>query len=205
MPCTVWFSVDGWDEGSQDIYIWVKDYDNEVTGNAQVQVCVPPPPPENCVYISWPQEWMRIPCTGTSGYNCVEITAELYDYAQCSGVTFTEARFEYSDDHGVTWYKIGQDVIGSGPWTTCWDNSDLVEDGDTIEQRATLRAEGGQRMWFRHWFGTDPDYAYVPQPPTVEVAPVSDVLTMVTAVVDPGGDHLDVDEVTFWWSSTGRS
>jgi hypothetical protein len=141
MPCTVWFSVDGWDEGTQDMYIYVKDYDNETTGNAQVQVCVPPPPPENCVYISWPHEWMRIPCTGTSGYNCVEITADVYEYAHCSGVTFNEARFEYSDDHGAHWYQVEGDVIGSGPWTTCWDNTDLVEHGDTIYFRVIAHDE----------------------------------------------------------------
>jgi hypothetical protein len=140
MPLSVAFFVDGWDEGTQNLYIYVKDYDNEVTGNAQVQVCVPPPPPEHCIYISWPTEWMRIPCTGTSGYNCVSITAEMYDYAQCSDVTFTEARFQYSDDHGETWYTI-EDVIGSGPWNTCWDNTDLVEHGDTIYFRVIAHDE----------------------------------------------------------------
>lgn len=141
MPFTVWFSVDGWDEGTQNLYIYAKDYDNGNTGNAQVQVCVPPPPPENCVYISWPHEWMRIPCTGTSGYNCVSITASVYDYAHCSGVTFTEARFQWSPDASDPWYTI-DDVIGSGPWTTCWDNSNTgLEDGDTVYFRVIAHDE----------------------------------------------------------------
>ena len=140
MPCTVWFSVEGWDEGTQNLYIYVKDYDNGITGNAQVQICVPPAPPENCIYISNPVEWQRIPCTGTSGAMCVTITAQKYDYDYCGSVTFTEARFQWSPTGSDPWYTI-DDVIGSGPWTTCWDNTDLVQDGDTIYFRVIAHDE----------------------------------------------------------------
>jgi hypothetical protein len=45
MPCTVWFGVDGWPQGTQNIYFHVTDHDNGKTGNAQVQVCVQAPVP----------------------------------------------------------------------------------------------------------------------------------------------------------------
>lgn len=68
-----------------------------------------------------------------------------------------------------------------------------------IEARASLRADGGQRMWFRHWFGTDGNYSYVPQPPQVSVQSANG-LSLVTAVVDSGGSKLAVDEVRAWAS-----
>jgi hypothetical protein len=142
MPFSIPFFVDGWPEGTQNLYIYVTDYDNGETGNAQVQVCVPPAAPENCVYLSWPREWMRIPCTGTSGYNCVELEADVHDYAQCSGVTFTDGIFQWSPTGSDPWYMI-EDVIGSGPWTTCWDNTGLVEDGDTVYFRVIGHDEHG--------------------------------------------------------------
>jgi hypothetical protein len=46
MPCTVWFSVDGWPEATHNIYFHVTDYDNGKTGNAQVQVCLQPSAPD---------------------------------------------------------------------------------------------------------------------------------------------------------------
>lgn len=74
------------------------------------------------------------------------------------------------------------------------------ESADDVAERAALRAEGGQRMWFRHWFGTDDNYSYVPAPPAVEVAPIG-AATMVTAMVDSGGPNLEVEEVKVWWSN----
>jgi hypothetical protein len=141
MPCTVWFDIQGWNEGTQNLYFYVKDYDNGHEGNAQVQVCVPPAPPENCIYISWPTEWMRIPCTGTSGYNCVELEASVYEYSQCMGVNFTEARFQWSPTGSDPWYTIDDVVEDVGPWYTCWDNTDLVEHGDTIYFRVIAHDE----------------------------------------------------------------
>jgi hypothetical protein len=132
MPCTIWVSVDGWPEGKQNIYIYVKDYDNNKTSNLQLELCVPPSPPDHCIYIDWPHEWMRIPCTGTSGYNRVRITAMMYEHYQCEGVNFTEVRFQWSPNGTDSWETIA-DVIGSGPsWTTWWDNTGEVEDGDTV-------------------------------------------------------------------------
>jgi hypothetical protein len=131
MPCTIWVSVDGWPEGTQNLYIYVKDYDNNETSDLQVELCVPPSPPDHCIYLSWPREWMRIPCTGTSGYNCVNLTAKVYDYYQCQ-VLFTEVRFQWSPTGTDPWETI-TDVIGNGPtWSTCWDNTNEVEDGDTV-------------------------------------------------------------------------
>ncbi|UCB51957.1 MAG: hypothetical protein JSV10_08190, partial [Candidatus Zixiibacteriota bacterium] len=140
MPCTVWFSVDGWDEGTQNLWFHVKDYDNGITGDAMVQLCIPEAPPEHCIYIDWPKEWMRIPCTGTSGHNCVEISASMYEHSQCDGQTFTEVLFQWSPTGSDPWYKI-EDVIGAGGWSTCWDNTDLVEDGDTVYFRAIAHDE----------------------------------------------------------------
>ncbi len=140
MPCTIWVSVDNWPEGTQYLYINVKDYDNDKDADLQVELCVPPGPPENCIYISWPHEWMRIPCTGTSGYNCVEITAQMYDYDQCQEEMFTEVRFQWSLDT-LNWETI-EDVIGTGPsWSTCWDNTGLVDNGDTVYFRVIAHDE----------------------------------------------------------------
>jgi len=83
---------------------------------------------------------MRIPCTGTSGYNCVEITAELYDYYQCQDAGFTEAVFQWSPTGSDPWYRI-EEVIGSGSWSTCWDNTGLVEHGDTVYLRVIAHDE----------------------------------------------------------------
>ncbi|MCK4403697.1 MAG: hypothetical protein KAW02_01280 [candidate division Zixibacteria bacterium] len=140
MPCTIWVSVDGWSEGSQNLYIYAKDYDNNKTGNLQIQLCVPPPPLEHCIYISEPVEWQRIRCTGTSGQGCVTITAEKYNYAFCAEVTFNEVVFQWSPN-GIDSWEMIEEVIGDSIWSTCWDNTDLVEDGDTIYFRAIAHDE----------------------------------------------------------------
>lgn len=74
-----------------------------------------------------------------------------------------------------------------------------VESAAAIEARASLHGDGAQRMWLRHWLGSDANYAYVPQPPQVTAQTVGGV-TLVTAVVDPGGTKLQVDEVRAWAS-----
>jgi hypothetical protein len=75
-----------------------------------------------------------------------------------------------------------------------------VEAASTIEARAALHAEGGQRMWFGHWFGTSADYAHLPAEPTVTLTSLG-AATLVSATVDPGGAALEVDEVQIWWSN----
>jgi hypothetical protein len=55
-------------------------------------------------------------------------------------------------------------------------------------------------MWFRHWFGTDGDYAYLPQAPQVTLTPNGGFLG-VAALVDGGGSKLEVEEVRVWGSN----
>ena len=78
----------------------------------------------------------------------------------------------------------------------CYAISGIENAGD-IEQRASIRAEGAQRMWFRHWFETDSTYEYVPaQPAVIAANPL-----YVAAAVDGGGSQLDVERVKFWGSN----
>jgi dienelactone hydrolase len=73
------------------------------------------------------------------------------------------------------------------------------ESASSIEARATLRAEGGQRAFFRHHLLADPAYPAIPRPPSV-VASSAGAATYVVAGVDrPAG--LEIDEVRLWWSS----
>ena len=74
-----------------------------------------------------------------------------------------------------------------------------VESAADIEARAELHAKGGQRMWFGHWFGTDPDYAVLPATPVATVAPIGPG-SFITAVVDTSPPKLEVEEVRVWWS-----
>jgi hypothetical protein len=74
------------------------------------------------------------------------------------------------------------------------------ESAETIEARADLRAKGAQLLWFHHHFGTDERFSYIPQTPTFTADPVG-LVTIVTAVVDSGGPHLEVEEVKVWWSN----
>jgi cephalosporin-C deacetylase-like acetyl esterase len=74
------------------------------------------------------------------------------------------------------------------------------ESAKTIEDRATIRAEGGQKMWFSHWFQMAAKYAYLPQPPQVQVQPAGGAM-LITAVVDPGGSALQVEEAKAWGSN----
>ncbi len=74
------------------------------------------------------------------------------------------------------------------------------ESAQTIEARAELRAKGAQLLWFHHHFGTDDRFSFVPQTPTFTADAIG-LVTIVSAVVDPGGPHLDVEEVKVWWSN----
>lgn len=92
---------------------------------------------DSCVHITAPVEGQSIPCSEPGGQPCVTIYAEQGD---CP-VTFTEVRFQWSPDASDPWYTI-DDVIGSGPWTTCWDNSNTgLEDGDTVYFRVIAHDE----------------------------------------------------------------
>jgi dienelactone hydrolase len=90
------------------------------------------------------------------------------------------------------------------------------ESPSAVEERASLRSGGGQRLWFRHFFATDGVYDYVPAPPAVPaLVPSSDAATClavcgigapclyVTGTVDPGGSRLEVEDASFWWSNDG--
>lgn len=70
----------------------------------------------------------------------------------------------------------------------------------TIEARAQLRLDGGQRAFFAHHFGTDPTYRALPTTPTVQRTLAAGG-TIVAAVVDPGGTALEVDRVDLWAST----
>ena len=74
------------------------------------------------------------------------------------------------------------------------------EPAATIEDRAKIRAEGGQMAWFGHWFGTDGDFGYLPATPQFSVQSVGGA-SLVSAVVDGGGNKLQIDEVRVWWSN----
>lgn len=74
-----------------------------------------------------------------------------------------------------------------------------VEGKAAIEDRARLRSEGGQRLWFHHWFGTDGDFAYVPQPPAVQLSPTMGG-TVAMILPDNLGPKLAVETVELWWS-----
>ncbi|MBT3397252.1 MAG: prolyl oligopeptidase family serine peptidase, partial [Alphaproteobacteria bacterium] len=82
----------------------------------------------------------------------------------------------------------------------CYAITGIENTGD-IETRAETHANGGQRMWFRHWFGTDSLYNNeVPEPPVVEVTPVG-LTTLVSVAVDGGGSNFKVDHAHIWWSN----
>lgn len=74
-----------------------------------------------------------------------------------------------------------------------------VEAPKDIEDRAELHASGGQRLWFRHWFGTDPRYATLPRAPQLQTQTLG-AGTLFTATVDDGAPGLRMDEVRVWLS-----
>jgi hypothetical protein len=84
---------------------------------------------DSCVQVVAPHQGQTIPCSGSDGEPCVTIYADADD---CP-VTIIEMTFQWSARGSDPWYHI-DDVIGpSGDhWETCWDNSGLVQDGDTV-------------------------------------------------------------------------
>jgi cephalosporin-C deacetylase-like acetyl esterase len=75
-----------------------------------------------------------------------------------------------------------------------------MESAATIEERAQFRSDGGQNLWFGRYFNLNNDWQYVPQTPTVTVTP-SGAMTMIFAVVDPGGSKLKISKVQAWFSN----
>jgi cephalosporin-C deacetylase-like acetyl esterase len=74
-----------------------------------------------------------------------------------------------------------------------------VEPAAAVQSRASLRIDGGQAMWFRHWLGGDPNHAHVPAAPNLDTQQLSDSV-LVTATIDPGGAKLKVEQVAYWFS-----
>lgn len=58
-----------------------------------------------------------------------------------------------------------------------------VESAATIESRAQLRSDGGQRLWFGNAFGTDSRFRTLPSSPQVSLIPVG-ASTLIIATVD---------------------
>jgi cephalosporin-C deacetylase-like acetyl esterase len=79
-----------------------------------------------------------------------------------------------------------------------------IEDKDDVEIRASVAAKGGQRMWFRHVFGMDPRYAYVPLPPSNLTFLPGGGPSAALVQVDQGGSTLDVSEVRLWASADAK-
>lgn len=97
----------------------------------------------------------------------------------------------------------------------CWGSGVpvMAEDAPTIEARAVLRAKGAQKMWFNHWFGTNPDYSVIPAQPTFTTSYTTDAIIAmatcgivapalkVSAIVDTSPANLTVEEVRAWISN----
>ena len=82
----------------------------------------------------------------------------------------------------------------------CYLLTALVEDKAKIEQRAKDHVDGGQLLWFHHWFGTDPTYKTLPEPPQVSVQGAGGA-TLIAAVVDTKATALTVEAVHAWVST----
>lgn len=68
-----------------------------------------------------------------------------------------------------------------------------VESPSTIESRALLRSEGGQRMWFGNAFGTDSRFRTLPASPQVALVPVGSGTLVIASVDEPSA--LAIEEV----------
>lgn len=85
----------------------------------------------------------------------------------------------------------------------CYTIDPLLDKAE-IETRATIAAQGGQRMWFANAFGTDPDFAYVPTAPwDLTFTKIGDVW-IAHVRVDDGGPQLSVEEARLWASTDAK-
>ncbi len=75
-----------------------------------------------------------------------------------------------------------------------------VEAAANIETRADTRAAGGQRLFFRHHFGADPNYRDLPATPTLRLD-VAGAVALATAEIGEAGRGQRVQNVHYWWSS----
>lgn len=75
------------------------------------------------------------------------------------------------------------------------------ESASTIEARAALRVEGGQRAFFRHHLLSDPMYPSLPRAPQVITASLGAATHFVAQIDRPAG--YEIDEVRLWWSGDG--
>ncbi len=108
----------------------------------------------------------------------------------------------------VTAHTATYDAIGGPKRTAIAANFDHgcygitgVEAAANIEARATVRAQGGQALWFGHFLTSDPRFATLPAEPTLTID-VSGGFTAGTATVDEP-DGYDVTGVTWWSSADG--
>lgn len=77
-----------------------------------------------------------------------------------------------------------------------------VDSASDIQARADLRAQGAQRAWFHHHFGTDSTYSCIPAEPTLTATPAG-ATTALSATVDESCGSLDLVSVDVWWSGDG--
>ncbi len=75
-----------------------------------------------------------------------------------------------------------------------------VENASDIEERAKKASEGGQRFWFKHWFGTDSKYSYMPTQPQIAIQAAGNG-SLILAAVDGGGSGYEVKKVSAWFSN----
>lgn len=92
-----------------------------------------PPQIDPCIEIVAPHVWQRIPCSGEGSIRNVPIWVQLIP--DCQDTLVTQVVFRYSvNTSGPPWYFIDEVFYPTddGYWKTCWNNSGLVEDGDTV-------------------------------------------------------------------------
>jgi len=145
MPCTLWVSVDNWDQGTQSIFVHVESEENGhdcIPHPLEIELCVPPQEAP-CMQITDPVEWQRIPCSKTDKTE-VCITAETIE--GCGNETVTQVEFRVSATGEPPWYYIGEDItpiqVRAEPlimdsWEVCWNNKEFIEqnnlqDGDPV-------------------------------------------------------------------------
>lgn len=75
-----------------------------------------------------------------------------------------------------------------------------IEPKDKIDERVSIRFGGNERAWFQHHFGTNSTYSRLPADPTVQVTEAQG-LTLVAALVDPGTEAYEVEQVLYWFSN----